>query len=189
MNKEEIKAHLAGLTEKQLTHFNGVDFAYFRPGDISALVDAVDHLELELTESKKTGGYTCHVCSALRTECEILKAKELECVECKTLNALDIGRDGYEQGMLRAAAIAERLPIGNGLQGKSIAEAIRAEIDADDFLESEERSGLILHLKAEMEFGERMIKNHMTDGHLEAVRCREGHRALLKRWLKWLGQE
>jgi hypothetical protein len=38
MNTKEIKAHLAQLTDKQLTHCNGVDFAYFRTEDIAALV-------------------------------------------------------------------------------------------------------------------------------------------------------
>ena len=47
MNTKEIKEHLAGLTDKQLIHCNGVDFAYFRPGDISALV-AESELQTDL---------------------------------------------------------------------------------------------------------------------------------------------
>jgi len=33
------------------------------------------------------------------------KARELECLECKQLNALEIGRDGYEKGLERAVEI------------------------------------------------------------------------------------
>jgi len=41
---------------------------------------------------------------------------------------LDLVQDSFGNGMMRAAQIAECLPIGNGLQGKSIAEALRAEV-------------------------------------------------------------
>ena len=41
---------------------------------------------------------------------------------------LDLVQDSFGNGMMRASGIAECLPIGTGLQGKSIAEAIRAEV-------------------------------------------------------------
>lgn len=41
---------------------------------------------------------------------------------------LDLVQDSFGNGMMRAAQIAEELAVGTGLQGKSIAEAVRAEV-------------------------------------------------------------
>lgn len=40
---------------------------------IDRLIAIIDQLTVERDEAKKTGGYTCHVCGALRAECEIMK--------------------------------------------------------------------------------------------------------------------
>ena len=40
---------------------------------IEKLVATIDQLTIERDEAKKTGGYTCHVCGALRAECEIMR--------------------------------------------------------------------------------------------------------------------
>lgn len=40
---------------------------------IDRLINIIDGLTRERDEAKKTGGYTCHVCGALRAECDIMK--------------------------------------------------------------------------------------------------------------------
>lgn len=40
---------------------------------MARLLEEVKTLIVEISEAKKTGGYTCHVCGALRSECEIMK--------------------------------------------------------------------------------------------------------------------
>jgi len=62
------------------------------------------------------------------------RARELECSECKTLNTQDIGRDGYEQGIRRAAEIAESLFKRKSYRsvGTKLARAILAEIGENE---------------------------------------------------------
>lgn len=58
----------------------------------------IAQLEKELAEAKKTGGYTCHVCGALRKECDIMKRtrqdtlKECaEIMEAQSMNPMNMG--------------------------------------------------------------------------------------------------
>lgn len=40
---------------------------------IDRLISIIDQLTIERDETKKNHGYSCNVCGALRTECEIMK--------------------------------------------------------------------------------------------------------------------
>ena len=64
---------------------------------IDRLIEIIDGLTHERDEAKKTGGYTCHVCGALRRECDIMKRSSDDATERTATRCAEIAHNWRDE--------------------------------------------------------------------------------------------